>query len=230
MCMVWIDVTIKKNVHVHTYALQAIARFLRQGGAIYKVCFDYFVNWQLFTQIRHFITQLDERSSRVPTFLNLSSLWAAPSGVPTLLFWNRIIFVIVIIISISTIITSNIDCHHRYHHLYYYDHIYHHTDVQFEIIDNDGVKTAVAWKTYSNRPFERCGLGILAIVSEGEAEVDLVLIKTCAFLWWKLCCNKAEKSKVNLTCNSMFLPCHEEPPIQPAWEHLLPVELIIKQD
>ena len=30
--MVWIDVTIKKNVHVHTYALQAIARFLRQGG------------------------------------------------------------------------------------------------------------------------------------------------------------------------------------------------------
>ena len=83
--MVWIDVTIKKNVHVHTYALQAIARFLRQG-AIYKVCFDYFVNWELFTQIRHFITQLDERSSRVPTFLNLSSLWGAPSGVPTLLF------------------------------------------------------------------------------------------------------------------------------------------------
>ena len=30
--MVWIDVTIKKNVHVHTYALQAIARFLRQEG------------------------------------------------------------------------------------------------------------------------------------------------------------------------------------------------------
>ena len=30
--MVWIDVTIKKNVHVHTYALQTIARFLRQGG------------------------------------------------------------------------------------------------------------------------------------------------------------------------------------------------------
>ena len=27
------------------------------GGGIYKVCLDCSVNWQLFTQIRHFITQ-----------------------------------------------------------------------------------------------------------------------------------------------------------------------------
>ena len=40
-----------KNAHVDTSALQAIARFLRQvwgGGG---------EDWQLFTQIRHFITQ-----------------------------------------------------------------------------------------------------------------------------------------------------------------------------
>ena len=152
-------------MHVNTYALQALVRFLHQEGGSFLH--------------RSAISSLSsERSSRDPTFLNLSSLWRAPSGVLTLLFWNRIIFVIVIIISISTIISSNIDCHQRYHHLYYYDHIHHHTDVQFEIIDNDDVKTAVAWKTYSNRPFYRCGLGILAFVREGEAEVDLVLIKT----------------------------------------------------
>ena len=52
-----------KNAHVDTSALQAIARFLPQvvgwggGGGIYKVCLDCSVNWQLFTQIRHFITQ-----------------------------------------------------------------------------------------------------------------------------------------------------------------------------
>ena len=57
--MVWIDVTIKKNVHVHTYALQAIARFLRQEGHLQSLLRLYFVNWQLFTQIPNFITQLD---------------------------------------------------------------------------------------------------------------------------------------------------------------------------
>ena len=111
-------------------------------------------SWQLFTQIRHFITQF----WAIIDGSNIFWIWAlfggAPSGVPTLLlFWNRTIFVIIIIISISTIISSKIDCHHRYHHLHYYDHIRHHTDAQFEIIDNDDVQTAVAWKTYSNRPF-----------------------------------------------------------------------------
>ena len=219
--MYGVDVTNKKNVHVDTYALQTIARFLHQGGggAFYKVCFNYLVNWLPFTPIGHFITQHWVIIEGSNLFEFEFSFWGAPSGVPTLLLlWNRIIFAIVIIISISTIISSNIDCHHRYHHLYYYDHIRHHTDAQFEIIDNDGVKTAVAWKTYSNRPFERCGLGILAFVGEGEAEVDLVLIKTSDFLLWKLCCNKTEKSKVNPTCNSMFLPRQEEPPM-PAWEH-----------
>ena len=221
--MVWIDVTIKK-CSCRYFRPAGNCSFSTSGVGGGGGGIGSFLHRSAISSLS------SERSSMVPTFLNLSSLWGASSGVPTLLFWNRIIFVIVIIISISTIITSNIDGHHRYHHLYYYDHIYHHTDAQFEIIDNDDVKTAVAWKTYSNRPFERCGLSILAFVSEGEAEVDLVLIKTSAFLWWKLCCNKAEKSKVNPTCNSMFLPCHEEPPIQPAWEHLLPVEIIIKQD
>lgn len=57
--MYGVDVTNKKNVHVDTYALQTIARFLHQGGggAFYKVCFNYLVNWLPFTPIGHFITQ-----------------------------------------------------------------------------------------------------------------------------------------------------------------------------
>ena len=52
--MLGVHVTIKKNVHVDTYAPQAIARFLHQGGLLQKSAST---SWQLFTQIRHFITQ-----------------------------------------------------------------------------------------------------------------------------------------------------------------------------
>ena len=93
-----VEVTIKKNVHVDTYAPQAIARFLHQGGLLQSLL-------QLLGSFLHrsAISSLSfERSSRDPTFFNLISLWGAPSGVPILLFWNRIIFVIVFIILVST--------------------------------------------------------------------------------------------------------------------------------
>lgn len=54
--MVWIDVTIKKNVHVHTYALQAIARFLHQGVRLQSLL-QLLSNLAAFTPIGHFITQ-----------------------------------------------------------------------------------------------------------------------------------------------------------------------------
>ena len=93
--MVWMSL-LKKNVHVDTYAPQAIARFLHQGGLLQSLL-------QLRSSFLHrsAISSLSFVSSRDPTFLNLSSLWGAPSEVPTLLFWNRIIFVIVFIILVS---------------------------------------------------------------------------------------------------------------------------------
>ena len=218
--MYGVDVTNKKMcMSILTPCRKFLVFYIR--GSVYKVCFNYLVNWQLLH--RSAISSLSsERSSRDPTFLNMSSLWGAPSGV--------------------------CNCyHHQYQHHHQQQHwlssslssfillwsYSHHTDAQFEIIDNDGVKTAVAWKTYSNRPFERCGLGILAFVGEGEAEVDLVLIKTSDFLLWKLCCNKTEiarstqawfppvtvKWAIALWILSMFSPCQEESPIQPAWEN-----------